>query len=408
MSKIVVVLAFAILFSIAACSGTESQPQQPIISAPSATPMPAPTATPTPVPTLPPTPLPSPTPTATFVPSPTPTPTVIPKTSEPYELMLELINEARVAHGVPPVVMGDNRAAQIHADNSLAQCISSHWGIDGLTPNMRYSLAGGYQSENENASGTDFCRRLFQGYTPILDISDEVRDSMRVWMQSEGHSENILRPRQRKVNIGMAWDLFNFVVYLHFEGDYVEYTVLPAIEDGVLSLEGNTKNGASILHGDHFRVIVYYSPPPEELTQGQIARTYSICWGRKVAHLSYKSEGTVETTRRSCPTPYDISPELPGPSSEQESNEFYQEAKQRYEETYQEVDITSRKIKMDTYEVEGDRFSIRADLSDVLAEHGSGVYEVVLFGVLNGEIEPISEYSIFHDIPRPTGYEAVQ
>ena len=311
-----------------------------------------------------------------------------------------------MASGVPPVVMGDNRAAQIHADNSLAHCISSHWSIDGLTPNMRYSLAGGYQSELENASGSDFCKRLFQGYTPILDISEEVRDTVAGLMQSEGHRETILKPRHRKVNIGLAWDIFNFVAYQQFEGDYVEYTVLPTIENGFLSLDGSTKNGASILHGDYFRVIVYYHPPPQELTQGQIARTYSICWGRKVAHLSYKSEGTVDTTKHSCSTPYDISPELPAPSSRQESRELWEEAKQTYEETYQRVDITSRKIKMQKYEVEGNRFSISADLSDVLAEHGPGVYEVVMFGVLNGEIESISEYSIFHNIPRPTGYEA--
>lgn len=320
--------------------------------------------------------------------------------------MLDLINEARAAHGVPPVVMGDNRAAQIHADNSLAHCISSHWSVDGLTPNMRYSLAGGYQSDLENASGTDFCKRLLQGYDPISDISDEVRDAMRVLMQSDLHRRNILNPRHRKVNIGLAWDRFNFVAYQQFEGDYVEYNVLPTIEDGILSLDGNTKNGASIVRRGYSPVIVEYSPPPQELTQGQIARTYSICWGRKVANLSYHSDGTVETTRRSCSTPYDISPNLPGPSSRRESRKLWEEAKQRYEETYQRIDITSRRIKMETYEAEGDRFSIRADLSDVLAEHGPGVYQVILWGILNGEIEPISEHSIFHGIPRPTGYDA--
>ncbi len=239
-----------------------------------------------------------------------------------------------------------------------------------------------------------------------MDLSDEVRDAMRVLMQSGAHWENILRPRHRKVNIGLAWDIFNFVAYQQFEGDYVEYTVLPAIEDGLLSLDGTTKNGASIVRRHYSPVIVYYSPPPQELTQGQIARTYSICSGRKVALLSYRSEGTVETIRISCSTPYDISPELPGPSDRWESRELYEEARQRYRETYQRVAINAPRIKMQEYELEGDRFSIRADLSDVLAEHGPGVYEVVLWGILNGELEPVSEYSIFHNIPRPAGYEA--
>ena len=41
----------------------------------------------------------------------------------------------------------------------------------------------------------------------------------------------------------------------------------------------------------------------------------------------------------------------------------------------------------------------------VLKEHGPGVYQVILFAVLEGEVEPISEYPIFHEVPRPTGYD---
>ena len=67
--------------------------------------------------------------------------------------MLELINQARAEAGAPPVVLGDNHAAQLHAESGLANCFGSHWGIDGLKPYMRYSLAGGYQSNGENWLG---------------------------------------------------------------------------------------------------------------------------------------------------------------------------------------------------------------------------------------------------------------
>ena len=129
-----------------------------------ATPTRTPTATPTPTSTPVPTDTPIPTPTATATPTRTPTATPTP-TPDPYELMLALINEARTDAGLPVVVRGDNGAAQIHADNSLANCISSHWSIDGLTPDMRYSLAGGYQSANENVHGSDYCRLPNQGYS---------------------------------------------------------------------------------------------------------------------------------------------------------------------------------------------------------------------------------------------------
>ena len=46
-----------------------------------------------------------------------------------------------------------------------------------------------------------------------------------------------------------------------------------------------------------------------------------------------------------------------------------------------------------------------ASLGNVLKTHGPGVYTVVLWGVLGGDHKVISEYSVFHDIPRPSGYD---
>ena len=383
---------------------------------PQVTPTPAPTATPTPVPqVVTPTPAPTATPTPVpqvVTPTPAPTPTAAPQTSERleelYELMLELVNETRTAAGVPPVVLGDNRAAQIHADNSLDDCTSSHWNLDGLNPDMRYSLSGGYQSALENVLGQDYCRKPLQGYTPIISLSDKVRGAMDWWMDSPGHRTNILRPYHRKVNLGLAWDLFNFHAVQQFERDYVEYTTVPVLRDGELWMEGRTKNGADLHQGDHFRVVIYYLPPPRTLTQGQIARIYGSCNGRKVAHLSYRSTGTLETSWETCLLPHDVPAHLPGPSSSHEAHVLWEEARAKWESRDKRETGTSRKIKMSEYRLDGDRFFIRADLSEVLDEHGPGVYQVVLFGVLPpaGEVKPISEYSLFHGIPRPTGYDS--
>ena len=73
---------------------------------------------------------------------------------EEKRFMLNLINEERRKAGVPEVTLGSNRAAQLHAEASLAGCFSSHWGMDGLKPYMRYTLAGGQQSNGENLSGS--------------------------------------------------------------------------------------------------------------------------------------------------------------------------------------------------------------------------------------------------------------
>ena len=48
------------------------------------------------------------------------------------KLMLNFTNEQRQATGVPPVKLGSNPAAQLHAEASLAGCYSSHWDEWGL------------------------------------------------------------------------------------------------------------------------------------------------------------------------------------------------------------------------------------------------------------------------------------
>ncbi len=62
-------------------------------------------------------------------------------------------------------------------------------------------------------------------------------------------------------------------------------------------------------------------------------------------------------------------------------------------------------ITASSWKVGSSEFSISANLASVLGKHGPGVYTVVLWGEINGDVEIISDYSIFHDIPRPAGYD---
>ena len=66
-------------------------------------------------------------------------------TSEADELRiyaLDLINKAREAHGLPSVVLGSNPAAQMHAEDMLANDYMGHWWADGRKPYMVYSETG--------------------------------------------------------------------------------------------------------------------------------------------------------------------------------------------------------------------------------------------------------------------------
>ena len=51
--------------------------------------------------------------------------------------MLGVINLRREERGLPLVELGDNKAAQQHAEALLANCASSHWGPDGMKPYAR-------------------------------------------------------------------------------------------------------------------------------------------------------------------------------------------------------------------------------------------------------------------------------
>ena len=292
---------------------------------------PASTAAPQPTATL--------TPTATAEPTSTPVPTPIPPPNlrHPNEkrTMLSLINQERRAAGVPPVVLGDNHAAQLHAESSLANCFSSHWGIDGLKPYMRYSIAGGYQANAENGFGLNYCIRPSDGLQELPDAYRAIQGVMNRFMNSPGHRRNILYRWHKKVNIGLAWNVYKISVVQQFEGDYVEYTALPELRGSVLSFEGRVKNGAQFGQGDFLSVKIGYDPPPRSLARGQLASTNCYSPDDPVAYLRsppphgrYYLEDTNTLTGEQCPDPYDVPHDAPAPSSYDEAVSFFEAANQ--------------------------------------------------------------------------------
>ena len=369
---------------------------------------PIPTATPHPINTV------TPIPTATFTPTTTKTPTQTPEPTtqsgltktelvQAREYALSLINQARTDAGLDPVFLGDNVAAQSHSESAISNCFSSHWGIDGLKPYMRYSLTGGYQSNAENLSGLDYCITANDGYAENLSVEHEIRDATDGLMNSPGHRRNILNKWHKKVNIGLTLDEYNFSFVQHFEGDYVEYKILPSIENGLLSFNGFVKNGVTLEHEDNLGVQVFYDPQPLALTRGQLSRTYCLKGGTKIAALRppvkpnqyYTSDSlTTEYSTPECPDPYDVPADAPAPRSADEAHEFWEEA---YSASQVRVDrtVTSDRITASEWLVQDQEFYVSADITNIVDQYGNGVYTIVVWGEINGEDAPISEYSIF-------------
>lgn len=356
--------------------------------------------------------------TATLEPTPIPTPTFLPPPNLRHlpekELMLSLINQARTNAGLPSIELGDNIAAQLHAEDSLANCTSSHWGTDGLKPYMRYSVAGGYQSNGENGHGSDYCITSRDFYRPLGPLEQEVREAVAGWLNSSGHRRNILDMWHKKVNIGLAWDKYNFVAYQHFEGDYVEYAKLPSLEEGLLVIEGITKNGVRFLGARDLGVQVFFDPPPHPLARGQLSRTYCYSSGLQVASLreplaglAYWPTDSFTTTHSPCPDPYAVSASAPAPRSHREANAHWEEA-YRTSNRMASQTIVVPWITASEWGAKGDQFSVTADLGRVISKHGNGVYTVVLWGKEGGEDLVISEYSIFYGVEPPDTYYSTE
>ena len=314
-----------------------------------------------------------------------------------YQAMLGLINEARADQGLSLVVLGDNPAAQAHAEDMLENCYNSHWNLEGVSSTTRYSFAGGYQANAENVRGSNYCRE-----SGLVDLNEKVQSHMDGWMRSPGHRDAILDPTYRKVNIGLAWDAHQMRAVLQFEGDYVQYSVLPTIGGGgIFVMEGSLYNGAGFYTTrTDLRVVIAHYPMPTPLTVGQLAHAYGGRLGLRAAELRpppvpgnhYTAHERVQV-REYSNSPHDFSPDLPAPQSSGESRDLWLKAKLAPKK---EIEVTTYLVTASQWVVDTDTgdFRVVADVSKMLDHYGPGVYDIIVFGLIDDRVSIVSGYSI--------------
>ena len=318
-----------------------------------------------------------------------PTPTPVSDLVELRRYMLDLINDARQEHRLSPVTLGSNAAAQQHAEDKLRNNYSSHWGMDGLTPYMRYTLAGGTNYEAENGSGPAFLQAgvRYRKQTP-RELLTEAHEGL---MQSPGHRKNILNKWHKKVNLGIACSQYTCSVVQQFEGDYVEFSEKPVINNGILSFAGNLQGGFSF----YGSVQIWYHQPPHSLSLGQLDATYSYSVGQEPATFllkpapagSYYSEANLRPTLYTWQVgtdPYSVGPDRPRSGS----------IPFRFSLLTPRSKVVPLTIA-GTWRVNGRTFEVKADISEVIDHLGPGVYTVLIWGSNEGEKAPLTEYSIF-------------
>ena len=344
---------------------------------------------------------------------PPPTPPVLtqPERDTLIKYALSLINKARSAEGLNELTLDDNPAAQSHAEDMRANCTRSHWGVDGMKAYMRYTLAGGEQYSAENIFAIDFCPEDLDNYE-LETPREQIDFAMGRFLNSPGHRRNILNPHHRKVGIGLTYRAPTIWFVQLFVGDYIEFATEPNIKHGILTLAGSVKNGASIEDDGDLDVDIYFDPPVQRLTRGQLARTYCYGNGTLVAELQTPSpfkelktwiipgQDRLDTVRATaidharCPNPYDIDRDLPAPTSSDQAHQLWEQARDASQSTESRF-VGYSLITAETWSIDGDDFQVSANISEILNRHGNGVYTVVVLAKINGERIPISEYSIF-------------
>ena len=201
---------------------------------------------------------------------------------------LRLINEDRKAHGHQPVVLGDNIAAQLHAEDMLVNDYYGHWWADGRKPYMVYTQTGGTSYVSENVATSGWTDREWTangcGYDVrcVVPIPKEaITDHQWSMMYDDahadwGHRDNILGENHRAVNIGIGFNGRRVTFVQHFEGGAVEANGPPVLdENGELCLSfGKRETGITV-----GAVSIVYDPMPTPKTPAQIGMLNRYCTG---------------------------------------------------------------------------------------------------------------------------------
>ena len=296
---------------------------------------------------------------------------------------LYLINSERVRSQVNPLTMGVNSSAQLHAESMMTHGYRSHWDVNGLTSQMRYTLAGGANRMMENIAGP--VEAWGSGSRKEESWRELVARVHQEFMQDREGRVNTLEPWHRKVTVGFACDQANCWVVQQFESDAIIFSEAPAIRGGSLSIEGKMEPGFD-LDG----LLVWFHPHPRQLGLGQLDATYHYGAGGIPATflradsppdryypyslVSYHWDGGID--------PYSLDPGLARSGAPPLKVEVAHSAAVPWT-------TASR------WEQDGQAFAVEADLSPIIRGHGPGVYTVQTWARWDEERVPLTNYTIF-------------
>jgi len=292
-----------------------------------------------------------------------------------------LINQSREENKLLPVELGTNRAAQVHATDMLANDFLSHYGTDGLKSYMRYTLAGGTGYEGESIARVALHWSGEKGSAYQSYLVSMLEQAEKLMLQNPGDLSIILDKEYRHVNIGIAYNDNYLYLVQQFETNYVEFSGVPEIQDGILSLAARIESGIVPC-----QVQIYYDATPGILSSGQLSYApYSIpgqpiALIRSMSGLPYQNDEK-KIAWNSYPSPVTVP-----------NNAEYMPAAEgiaSFQWSVEHVGVI-KYLQATTWEVQDQSFRLIADLSPVLEMFGPGVYTVVIWGISGTSLQTVS------------------
>ncbi len=179
--------------------------------------------------------------------------------------LLRLINRDRRQFGLPPVKLDPfaSTVADGYARQQIRERTAGHFGLDGQSPYMRYSFAGGNDGVSENSAAWSATysfsdRALYE----MMHRSEE--EMMKEVAPHDGHRRTILDPYATHVGIGLSWERGEFRIVEEFVRHYVMWTKsvprAAMVSDKVLC-SARPVQGFGV-----DAVTVHYEPLPEPLS----------------------------------------------------------------------------------------------------------------------------------------------
>ena len=313
------------------------------------------------------------------------------------------LNQARQAAGAPALRLGTNNAAQLHAQDMLTHCYTSHWDTQGRPPHLRYAQHGGLAHNGENVFSDNEC-----GYpdtttqrTPGTAAAADM--ALTALLNSPGHRLTMLDPAFTKVNIGLAWTPNTYKAVHHFESQGPRLPALPSITGGRLKLHLPNQDHLKGLDQSLWYLAIHRQDPPVPQNRTTLRLTGCYDTGDPIAIIlpatpATHAERTHSVTTRSqqCAAPAPAA-SAPAPATAAALADHHL---RRSNGPQQEHLLQISEIGPQTWKNTNGGATIVADLGALTESLGPGIYTIVLATTQTG-LRPTNRHILQYALTSP-------